>query len=140
LLLQQPALALALEPPYLFNVLRQPGIALLVELIALAQSRPGIGTGAVLEHFDGREEADALHKLALTDLLTPPEHWTHEFLGALKRLDLEALKQREAELLAKQNEGGLASLSAAEKDEVRGLQPSIRAIEAQLREMSAVKP
>jgi DNA primase len=139
LLLQQPALALEIEPPYLFNVLRQPGIPLLVELIALAQSRPGIGTGAVLEHFDGREEADALHKLALTDMLTPPEQWTHEFLGALKRLDLEALKQREAELLAKQVEGGLASLSATEKDEVRGLQPSIRAIEAELREMSGLK-
>ena len=139
LLLQQPTLAQAIEPPYLFNVLRQPGIPLLVELIALARERPGIGTGAVLEHFTGREEADALHKLALTDLLTPPDQWSSEFLGALKRLDLEALRQRELELKRKQDEGGLASLSAYEKDELRSLQPAVRRIEAELREMSAAK-
>jgi DNA primase len=139
LLLQQPALALALEPPYLFNVLRQPGIPLLVELIALARERPGIGTGAVLEHFDGRDEADALHKLALTDLLTPPDQWSHEFLGALKRLDLEALKQREAELKHKIEQDGIAALSESEKDEQRAMQPAIRRIEAELRQMSAVK-
>ena len=138
-LLQQPALASAIEPPYIFAVLAQPGIPLLIELISLCRARPDIRTGAMLEHFAGREEADALHKLALAELLTPPEQWASEFLGALKRLDLETLQQREAELKAKVNEGGLASLSAAEKDEMRGLQPSIRRIEAELREMSATR-
>jgi DNA primase len=139
LLLQQPALAQAIEPPYLFNVLRQPGIPLLVELIGLARARPGITTGAVLEHFAEREEADALHKLAIAEPLMPPEQWTHEFLGALKRLDLEALRQREGELKQKIDAGGMGSLTDAEKDEQRGIQPAVRRIEAELRQMSAAK-
>jgi DNA primase len=139
LLLQQPALAQAIEPPYLFNVLRQPGVQLLVELIGIARARPGITTGAMLEHFEGREEAAHLHKLALAEPLVAPEQWTHEFLGALKRLDLEALKQREGELKQKIDEGGMGSLSEAEKDEQRALQPAVRSIEAELRQMSAAK-
>jgi DNA primase len=42
LLVQQPRLVEALEPPYLFGALRQPGIPLLMELIALCRARPGI--------------------------------------------------------------------------------------------------
>src|SRR6476620_3782153 len=44
-LLHQPALALALEPPYRFTMLRQPGIDLLAELIALVRERSDITTG-----------------------------------------------------------------------------------------------
>jgi DNA primase len=135
-LLQQPALATSIEPPYLFNVLAQPGIPLLVELIGLCRSRPDIRTGAVLEHFAGSEHADALHKLALTEPLAPPERWKSEFLGALKRLDLDTLRQREGELKAKIDAGGLAALTDAEKDEQRAMQPAIRRIEAELRELS----
>src|SRR3546814_10877615 len=40
LLLQKPALALELQPPYRFVALRQPGIELLTELIALVSARP----------------------------------------------------------------------------------------------------
>src|SRR5690606_33662281 len=40
LLLQQPSLALELAPPYRFVALRQPGIDLLTELIALVSARP----------------------------------------------------------------------------------------------------
>src|SRR3546814_17097353 len=64
LLLQKPALALELQPPYRFVALRQPGIELLTELIALVSARPDLSTGALLEHFAEREEADALQKLA----------------------------------------------------------------------------
>jgi DNA primase len=122
-----------------FNVLGQPGIPLLVELIELCRARPGILTGAVLEHFEGRPEADALHKLVLRELLLPPEQWTSEFVGALKSLDLEALLQREAELNGKQKALGLSALNDAEKDELRGIQPAIRRIKAEIREMSAAK-
>jgi DNA primase len=136
LLLQRPQVALALEPPCTFPELRQPGIPLLVELIGLCRSRPDIRTGAVLEHFAGSEHADALHKLALTEPLAPPERWKSEFLGALKRLDLDTLRQRESELKAKIDEGGLSALSEAEKDEQRAMQPAIRRLEAELRELS----
>jgi len=136
LLLQQPALAEAIEPPHLFAILRQPGIPLLVELIALTRERPGIGTGAVLEHFSGREESAALNKLAVADMLMAPENWTHEFVGSLKSLDLETLRQRETELNQQQSLYGMSSLSASEKDELRSLQPTIRKLEAELRQLS----
>ena len=137
LLLQQPSLALRLEPPYLFNTLRQPGVSLLVELVGLVRERPDIGTGAILEHFADREEGVALGKLALADLLAAPEHWADEFVGALKALDMEALRQREAELNERAREVGLSALSAEEKNELRSLQPSIRRIEAELKAIGA---
>src|SRR3546814_12463748 len=64
LLLQKPALALELQPPYRFVALRQPGTELLTELIALVSARPDITTGPLLEHSADREEAAALQKLA----------------------------------------------------------------------------
>jgi DNA primase len=114
-LVQQPALAESMQPPYLFAELRQPGIALLVELIALARARPGIGTGALLEHFDGREESAALQKLAAQELPGDGSSWQEEFLDALAQLDRQTRMQRIEELQVK------AALSAAEKGELREL-------------------
>ncbi|MFN3842828.1 MAG: DNA primase [Rehaibacterium terrae] len=118
LLLHQPALAEAATPPYRFIALRQPGIPLLVELIELARARPGISTGAILEHFAEREEAEALHKLAVVDLPGDPEGWRNEFADALARLEEQTHAQRRTELLQRQRETGL---SDAEKDELRAL-------------------
>src|SRR6185369_16699611 len=47
LLVQAPQLASAIEPPWTFSELRQPGIPLLVELIALCRDRPDITTGSL---------------------------------------------------------------------------------------------
>jgi DNA primase len=118
-LLQQPALAEAIEPPYLFAVLRQPGIPLLVELIALARERPGIGTGAVLEHFAEREEGAALQKLAMHSLQGDAAAWRAEFLDALQQLDRQTRLQRVEELKLK------GSLSAPEQAELRELLGSL---------------
>jgi DNA primase len=133
LLLQQPALVRQMQPPHVFAALRQPGIGLLVELIDVIRERPDIGTGAILEHFAEREEAGALAKLAIAEVLVAPETWAHEFVGALKSLDMETLKQREADLNQRLVEVGMSGLTAAEKDELRGLQPSIRRLELELR-------
>jgi DNA primase len=116
LLLQQPSLVQAMQPPYRFPELRQPGIALLMELIEICRARPEIGTAALLQHFEGREEAAALHKLALMDFAPTPEHWQAEFLDALAQLDRQTVQQRIDELLARQAEG---TLSDAEKAELR---------------------
>jgi DNA primase len=123
LLVQQPGLATSLQPPYLFAALRQPGIALLVELIALIQSRPDISSASLLEHFDGRDEAAALNKLALLDIPGSPESWVIEFRDALAQLDRQTLAQRIGELQLRQRDPGL---SAAEKDELRALLSSRR--------------
>lgn len=136
LLIQQPQLAATVELPYLFGVLRQPGIPLLLEILGLLQSRPGLTTGAVLEHFAGREEEPALQKLAMSEVLAEPDRWESELWGALKRLDLDSLKQRETDLNQKLIEGGFSALTAEEKDELRGIQPQIRRMEETIKAAS----
>lgn len=116
LLVQQPALVHAMQPPYLFGVLRQPGIPLLMELIALVRARPDIATGGILEHFAGREEQAALEKLSLMEFPAAPEAWKAEFLDALEQLNRQTVQQRIDELLEKQ---GAGPLSEAEKNELR---------------------
>ncbi len=133
LLLQQPSLVRQMQPPHVFAALRQPGIGLLLELIEVVRERPDIGTGAILEHFAEREESGALAKLAIAEVLVAPETWAHEFIGALKSLDMETLRQREADLKQRLVEVGLSGLSPAEQDELRSLQPSIRRLELELR-------
>ena len=116
LLLQQPALALALEPPYRFAALRQPGVELLVELVALVRERPDIRTGGVLEHFGDREEAAALQKLATQTLPGDEATWQREFLDAMVQLEDQTVQQRIDELNASE-----APLNADEKNELRSL-------------------
>jgi DNA primase len=115
LLLQQPSLALALEPPYRFAALRQPGIELLSELVALVRERPDIRTGGVLEHFGDREEAAALHKLA-TQTLPGEGEWEREFLDVMVQLEDQTAQQRIDELKASET-----PLNATEKNELRAL-------------------
>jgi len=121
LLLQKPALAEAVEPPYLFAVLRQPGIPLLMEILSLARSRPGISTGAVLEHFAGREEEAALQKLAVQDFPGDEAGWRAELLDALAQLDRQTRQQRLDEINARVREVGMSGLTEAEKAELREL-------------------
>ena len=114
-LVQQPALAQAIEPPYLFGILRQPGVPLLVELIALVRERPDIGTGGLLELFAEREEGASLQKLAMQSLPGDESAWREEFLDALAQLDKQTRQQRVEELQQK------GALSDVEKQEMREL-------------------
>jgi len=90
----------------------------------------------VLEHFAGREEEPALQKLAMSEVLAEPDRWESELWGALKRLDLDSLKQRETDLNQKLIEGGFSALTAEEKDELRGIQPQIRRMEETIKAAS----
>jgi DNA primase len=114
LLVQQPGLVRAMEPPYLFSALRQRGVSLLMELIALCQQRPDITSASLLEHFAERDEHAALKKLALMNFPAAPEHWKQEFLDALEQLNRQTVQQRIDELLAKQAEFGLSEMEKAE--------------------------
>jgi DNA primase len=120
LLLQRPSLAEAMQPPYMFAELRQPGIPLLVELIAMARARPGIGTGAILEHFAGREEEAALQKLALVELPGDGSAWAEEFLDTLQQLDRQTRQQRIDELNDKLKAGALSQHESVELRELLG--------------------
>jgi len=118
LLLQSPQLALELAPPYAFAALRQPGIPLLAELVALVRERPDIRTGAILEHFADREEGPALQKLAMQSHPGEEGTWRTEFLDAMAQLERATLQQRIDELQAKQRDGGL---DVRDKEEMRAL-------------------
>ena len=123
LLLQQPALALALQPPDTFGVLRQPGVPLLAELIALVRERPEITTGGLLEHFAEREEGAALQKLAMQALPGEEAKWRDEFLDAMAQLERQTLQQRVDELKTKWHEfGKLSALTPEEQRELTQLQ------------------
>ena len=126
LLLHRPTLALDLPESYRFTALRQPGIPLLTELLAVVHGRPDITTGALIEHFSGRDEADALQKLATISLPGEEDAWRAEFLDIIARLDRQTLDQRVEELLERIAGGGFSALSAAEKDELRQLQAARR--------------
>ncbi len=117
-LLQQPALALSLQPPYQFAMLRQPGVELLAELVALVHARPEISTGAVLEHFADRDEAPALQKLAAQTLPGEEAGWRAEFLGAMAQIEKQMQQQRVDELQAKQRD---MPLDDHDKAELRAL-------------------
>ncbi|MFZ5637513.1 MAG: DNA primase [Pseudomonadota bacterium] len=114
LLMQRPALALDLEPPYTFSALRQPGVPLLAELVSLVRERPDITVGALLEHFEGREEAPALQKLASQTLPGEEDKWRDEFLDAMTQLEKQTLQQRIDELQGKQRDSGLDDDDKAE--------------------------
>jgi DNA primase len=118
LLLQSPEIAVETPWPPLFAALRQPGVNLLVELIALVRERPQLTAGALLEHMAGREEEHALQKLALQSLPGDATTWRVEWRDLLAQLNQQTLAQRVEELKARQSESGL---SDEEKDELREL-------------------
>ncbi|MEP7044554.1 MAG: DNA primase, partial [Dokdonella sp.] len=121
LLVQRPALGSALEPPWTFAELRQPGIPLLVELIALCRVRPEITTGALLEHYTEREEVKSLQKLAVMEFPGGEDEARAEFLDALRQLERQTQLQRRDELDAMIRDRGIENLSADEKRELRDL-------------------
>ena len=107
LLVQDPALAHDAAWPCSFATLRLPGVPLLVELIALCRDRPALTTGALLEHYAGRAEAGALHKLAVAQFAAGEDAARSEFAGALAQLERRTLQQRIDDLRRKAAESGL---------------------------------
>ncbi len=109
MLVQQPSLALALEPPHRFAVLRQPGAELLTELIQHVRTHPDLRTGQLLEHWEGHEAHAALLKVASLELTATPETWAVEFLEAIEKLDRQTLDQQIDDLLVAQKQRTLTS-------------------------------
>ena len=119
-LLADPALAAEVAPPWTFAASSQPGVALLIELLELVRARPGISVAALLEHFTGRSEADALHKLALIEF--PEAHdLRSEFLGALAQLTRQAHAERLDQLTRKLQQQGLSAPEKAEYQALHGM-------------------
>ena len=79
----------------------------------LVRERPEISTGALLEHFEGREELAALQKLALLELPGEDADLRAEFSDAVTQLEKQVLQQRIEELQPR-----FAELDADEKREL----------------------
>ncbi len=130
LLVQRPALALALDPPWSFAELRQPGIPLLVELITLCRARTNLMPASLLEHFAERDEAKALQKLAVADFPGGETEARVEFLDAVVQLERQTLQQRIDDFTTKNGEG---TITEAERGELRLLLDRKRRGDALLR-------
>lgn len=126
ILLQQPSLAMNLEGHHAFAGLRLPGIELLVELLELVQQRPDISTGALLEHFNDRQEQAALHKLAAQALPGDEAVWAQELQDAVIQLEKQLLQQRLDELQAKQRQQGLDDTDKYELRELLKARATLR--------------
>jgi len=107
ILLQQPSLASAIDEHGDFAGLRLPGVELLLELVDLVRQRPEITTGALLEHFNEREEQAALQKLAAQVLPGDAATWAQELHDVAVQLERQLLMQRIDELQSKQRSQGL---------------------------------
>ena len=125
ILLQQPSLAMTLEGHH-FNGLRLPGIELLLELLGLVEQRPDITTGALLEHFEGREEQASLQKLAAHTQPGDEAMWTEELHDAVAQLEKQLMRQRMDELQAKQSQQGLDDTDKYELRELLKARSTLR--------------
>ena len=124
-LLQQPSLAADLDGGALRG-LRLPGIDLLVEMLEIVAARPDISTGALIAHFEGRQEQGWLHTLAAQQLPGDAESWQQELHDAIAQLEKQLLLQRIDDLLAKQRGVGLDDIDKFELRELLKIRASLR--------------
>jgi DNA primase len=118
MLLHQPDLAQRLEMPAVPEPDAMPGVTLLLELLDLLQRQPGLNTGAILEHWRGREETRYLHKLAQWTPLTEKLDLAAEIRGHLTLIAQQATEKRINELLQEERK---RSLNDLEKQELKEL-------------------
>ena len=125
LLLQQPALAQALDGHH-FAGLRQPGVELLIEMLGIIDARPDISTGALIAHFEGRQEQQWLNTLATQTLPGDVHSWRQELQDAVAQLEKQLLLQRLEELQAKARGQGLDDTDKYELRELLKVRATLR--------------
>jgi len=125
MLLQHPQLAQQLDGGLRFSALRQPGVALLVEMIEVARERPHITTASLLEHWRDRPESRHLASLLQRESLLDENNddLVAEFTSAIAELNRQYDIQRREELLDKFK---FASLTDEERAELQRLSRHVR--------------
>jgi DNA primase len=118
MLLHQPELAQKTEPPVITEPDAMPGVRLLLELFELLQRQPGLNTGAILEHWRGREESRHLHKLAQWTPLTDKLDLEAEIRGHLSQIAHQVTEKRISALLQEERH---RPLNDKEKQELKAL-------------------
>ena len=124
MLLYQPALAADIGSLPFERTADLPGVALLVELFDLLQRQPGLNTGAILEHWRGREEARHLNKLARWTPLRANLDLAAELHGHLHQISRQLDEMRIRQLLDGQRR---TTLNEYEKQELKELLQKNRA-------------
>jgi len=124
LLVQHPIAARGVRDGGELDGVERPGVALFLEMVAVLREEQ-LGTAQLLERFRGREEHQALERLAAAESLVPDATGaTNELRDLYARLVLEfGPKQREDALLTKAADLGL---SPEERAELRQLQAKLR--------------
>lgn len=120
LLLHQPGLAREVASHGALARLELPGIPLLLEVLELLRAQPHLSSsGAIMEHFRGREEAKYLWKLAQRRIDWPENGIKQEFQGIMRLLEAQGEDERWRYLQSKLEQDG--SLSGVELDEWKSL-------------------
>jgi DNA primase len=128
LLIQYPDLASGLRGlGEEWRQLSSPGIPLLRDLLATLASHPELGSAALLERWRETEDFHTLRRLADPRLLAhiPPDGLLPELLGAIQRLNQEALAARSGSLF---NRASTSDWSPEEKAALRHAMQSSRQV------------
>ena len=119
--LDTPSIVLEVDPEaYEFSI-DIPGANLLLEIVAIIESKPEITTSGILERFRDSDQAEALHKLARAGMAGNPESEIDTPLSLLLHA-IELLNKESLLMTLKQNAEDLQSpsqMSDAQKDELR---------------------
>ena len=120
-ILDTPSIVLEVDPEaYEFSI-DIPGANLLLEIVAIIESKPEITTSGILERFRDSDQAEALHKLARAGMAGNPESEIDTPLSLLLHA-IELLNKESLLMTLKQNAEDLQSpsqMSDAQKDELR---------------------
>ena len=118
MLLHQPDLAQKIDPPAITEPDAMPGVRLLLELFELLRRQPELNTGAILEHWRGREESRHLHKLAQWTPLTDKLDLEAEIRGHVSQIARQVTEKRISALLQEEHH---RPLNNKEKQELKAL-------------------
>jgi len=118
MLLHQPDLAQKIDPPAITEPDAMPGVRLLLELFDLLRRQPELNTGAILEHWRGREESRHLHKLAQWTPLTDKLDLEAEIRGHVSQIARQVTEKRISALLQEEQH---RPLNDKEKQELKAL-------------------
>ena len=120
LLLHNPELSRIVTSHGSLARLDLPGIPLLLELLELLHEQPHLSSsGAVMEHFRGRDEAKYLWRLAQVCPDVPENGMAEEFQGIVRLLLTQSQEERWEYLQSKLEQNG--TLTGEELDEWKSM-------------------
>ncbi|HUT40657.1 MAG TPA: DNA primase [Gammaproteobacteria bacterium] len=125
ILLYQPALAQQITELPFEEPVDVPGVALMRELLELLQRQPLASTGAILEHWRGRDEARHLARLAQWSPVSHDLNLLPDLLRCLQQIQRLHLEQR-IEILDKKDK--LHKLTEQERKEYWKLQTMLQEV------------